>query len=260
MMGGITVRGYEGKEIIVESKLRDRPFINGQQEIQIIRMDEKGTAVQGGIITQAVPQDPRERKKAEKAAGMKRLSVSSTDLEIEEEKNVVTIRSGSWKQPVDVTIHVPFWTVLNLNALNIGNIIVENVNGTIEAQGNNGSIILKNVSGTIIAHAGGGDIRAAFSQITPEKPMFFSTMDGDIDVTLPAEARVNLKMRSRQGDIFYDFDIALKTSQKIEETRDRDSGKYRVSFNKYTLGVVNGGGPELTIDSFNGDIYIRKKK
>jgi len=36
-------------------------------------------------------------------------------------------------------------------------------------------------------------------------------------------------------------------------------GKYRVQFDKATYGLINGGGPEIQLTTFNGNIYIRKR-
>ncbi|MDD8016691.1 MAG: hypothetical protein PHX45_13505, partial [Acidobacteriota bacterium] len=87
-------------------------------------------------------------------------------------------------------------------------------------------------------------------------------------VTLPADLKANVKMKSDQGEIYSDFDIAIKPGpQKIEEGAEpsterpgRLDGKFHVSIEKYTYGAVNGGGPEISFSTFRGDIYIRKKK
>ena len=88
--------------------------------------------------------------------------------------------------------------------------------------------------------------------------MSFSTMNGDIDVTLPANVKAKVKMKSDWGEVYSDFDIQVDTApQKIEE---KDEGKYRISFEKYIMGTINGGGPEYTFKTYHGDIIIRKAK
>ena len=89
--------------------------------------------------------------------------------------------------------------------------------------------------------------------------MAFSTFNGDIDVTLPPDTKANLKMKSDQGDIYTDFDMAVsKTTPKVENKQE--SGEYKISMESWVDGAINGGGPTFSFKNFNGDILIRKKK
>jgi hypothetical protein len=45
----------------------------------------------------------------------------------------------------------------------------------------------------------------------------------------------------------------------VEDGRPH-GGKYRVKVDKTTVGTINGGGPDMEFKTFNGNIYIRKKK
>ena len=44
------------------------------------------------------------------------------------------------------------------------------------------------------------------------------------------------------------------------ENTSASHGKYRVQFDKAMFGLINGGGPEMQLTTFNGNIYIRKAK
>ena len=193
---------------------------------------------------------------------MKLIPVIGTGLEIEEQDNVVTINSEAWKNAVDLVIQVPSASNLELSSTNDGDIVVENVSGAIEVSNINGSNTLKNVSGNVVAHTVNGEILVTMSRVTPDKPMSFSTMNGDIDVTFPADIKAAVRMKSQQGDIYSDFDVSLKPAPQkpAEEAEKSGKGKYRISFDRFLTGAVNGGGPEFTFNTFNGDIYIRKGK
>ena len=43
--------------------------------------------------------------------------------------------------------------------------------------------------------------------------MAFTSLNGIVDVTLPASVKANVKLRSDQGDVFTDFDIQLTPGQ-----------------------------------------------
>lgn len=263
MMGSIKVIGYEGKEVIVEATPRDKN----------IKDYEKTTGIPGIAVAPVVPRPPRavyfvsekdkdkEKEQKEKSAGMKRIPIENTGLTVEEENNTVTIEVEAWKRAVDLSIRVPYATSLKLEGGNLGEISVENVTGEIEVENMNGGVKLINVAGTVVANSTNGSINVVLNKVTPDKPMSFATFHGDIDVTLPADIKATLRIKSTQGEVFSDFDIAIKpVPAKPEETAKKEGGKYRIELDRSVYGTINGGGPELKLQNFSGDIYIRKKK
>ncbi len=235
-MGGITVTGYSGKEVIVEAMVR------------------------GSMIQEKEDEEP-----SEKAKGMRLIRSSSTGLTITEENNVMNIGSQSMKYPVDISVQVPFRTSLKLGGFNEGDIVVDKITGELEISNHNGSITLTDITGSVVANTFNGELKVTFAGITPDKPMSFSTWNGDVDVTLPGTFKGAVKMHSEQGDIYSDFEVQIKPQpQEQNQTGARSTGikegdKFKIAFDKTIYGTVNGGGPEFSFKTFNGDIYIRKK-
>ena len=231
MTGGITVKGYDGKEVLVEAHPR-----------------------RGGEEHGSPP--PR-------AEGMRRLELpGNAGLEVEEDNNTVTIRTSSFNRPVDLVISVPRKSSLQLKCMNDGDIYVEHVDGDIDANNLNGKVTMKNVSGSVLAHSLNGEVFVTLDRIDSSKPMSFSTMNGDIDVTLPDNFRANLRLKTDHGEIFSDFDVKMSAQGggiTTEDGRQKD-GTYHLRFDRTLRGTVNGGGPEFQFTSFNGQIYIRKRK
>jgi DUF4097 and DUF4098 domain-containing protein YvlB len=259
LMGSITVKGSDGKEVIVEAKVRERSLTDEDDEGEAVSEAVRGArhAFRGAVAGE----DKDEKDKAAKVAGMKKIGVVSTGLEVEESNNVVSISAESWKYAVDITIQVPRASSLELHTTNDGDIVVENVSGEIEVENVNGSNTLRNISGNAVVNTVNGDVTVTMTRVTPDKPMSFSSMNGDVDVTLPADIKANVKMKSQQGEIYSDFDITLKpVPQKAEEVSKSGKGKYRISFEKNIYGAINGGGPEYAFNTFNGDVFIRKGK
>ena len=220
--GGITVKAYDGKEVVVDARARNR---------ESSRSD----------------------------SNMKRILVSSTGLSVEEENNEVRISTDSYMRAVDLTISVPVHTSLKLSAVNSGDIVVTGVDGELDVNDVNGSVTLNNVSGSAVAHALNGRVLVTFTRVN-QKPMAFSSLNGDIDVTFPADLKANLSLKSDRGEIFSDFDVQVQASapqQTVEDGR-KNGGKYLVKIDKTVHGTINGGGPELQFTNFNGGIYIRK--
>ena len=82
-------------------------------------------------------------------------------------------------------------------------------------------------------------------------------MYSEIDVSLPAEYAASLKMKTDWGDIYSDLEI---TTQEVKpEFKKDDSGKgFKMFSDSWTYGTINGGGPELTLKTQMGSIYLRK--
>jgi len=321
MRGSITVKAYDGKEIIVEARVREKaldvenmafyysdryapaamaktpappappapptkpapasaPAAKSAVEADVrahteAELFERQLAEQERLAKRiereyrhseayldVMQEDKKAREEKEKKiAGMKRLSGSSSGLEVEEEGNVVTVSAQSWKAATDLVIQVPRTTSLEIRSSMDGAVVVEGVTGEIDINNINGPVTLSSVSGNTLVHTVNGDITVVLSRVAADKPLSFSTMNGDIDVTLPPDVKANLKMKSEQGEIFSDFDINMtRQPAKAEAAEKTEQGKYRIAFDKSLYGVVNGGGQEIGFNTFSGDIYIRKKK
>ncbi len=228
--GSVAVKGYAGKEVIVDTKARDEE--QGQRRAQ--------------------PPGPE-------AAGMKRLTNPSAGLTVEEESNVISIVPGPPMRPVDITIQVPSRTTLRLKTIT-GEIKVDQVQGEFEVSNINGGVTMTQVSGSVVAHALNGLVKVVLAAVEANKPMSFSSLNGNIDVTFPPDLKANLSMKSDNGEIYTDFDIKIdsKAAQPVVEDERGKGGKYRIKMDRTTRGTINGGGPEIQFKTFNGNIYIRK--
>lgn len=308
MRGSITVKAYEGKEVIVEARTREKALtgffgegrhVEGRlayalaaeraatappapseaqlKELQARAQDalEKQFAEQEALAKRLTQSDKirdlygdmladskaRREAKEKKIAGMKLLSASTSGLEITEDNNVIRIQTQSMKAATDLVIQVPATASLEVRSMMDGMVVVEGIIGEIDINNVNGPVTLKNVSGNTLVHTVNGDIEVSLARVAADKPLSFSTMQGDIDVTLPANVRANLKMKSDQGEIYTDFDVNMTRRPARPETPERtEQGKFHITFDKSLLGTVNGGGPEISFNTFAGNIYIRKGK
>jgi Putative adhesin len=224
MGGSITVKSYAGKEVIVESR---------------------GST------------SPSERNTDKAAEGMHRLDLPARGLSVEEENNVVTVRMQR-AQRGELVISVPADTSLKLNTMH-GEIAVEGVKGELDISSMNGKITLTNVSGSVLANTMNGTMKVTMDSVDPNKPLSFSSMNGTIDVTLPADFKANVKLRTDHGEIYSDFDFKLGAGA-ITQKNDSADGKFKVTMDRTISGTINGGGTEATFKTYNGTIYLRKKK
>jgi hypothetical protein len=230
MNGGIIVRGADRTDVLVEARSRSS-------------------------------EELRERRPA-RADGMKRLDLpGSPGLDVTEDSNVINIRTTP-NRAADLTITVPRHSSLQLKCLNGGDIFVDQVDGDIDAENLNGKITLKNVAGSVVAHSLNGEVTVSLDRIDATKPMSFSTLNGDIDVTLPETLKATVRMKTDHGEIYSDFEVKLDAQTHVleNETGRRPHGRYHLRFDSTLRGTINGGGPEYQFTTFNGQIYIHKKK
>jgi DUF4097 and DUF4098 domain-containing protein YvlB len=222
LAGSITVKGGAGKDVVVDAKVRGH--------------------------------EPQRTEN-----GMKRIPMNVTGLTVEEENNQVDVKSEMIQRTVDLIITVPRRTSVSAKTVNDGDIAVSDVEGEIDVSDVNGSVTITNVAGSAVAHSVNGRVLATFTRIDP-KPMAFSSLNGDIDVTFPPDLKASVSFQSDQGEVLSDFDVQLQaTPPKPITDESRGNGKvYRVRTEKSVHGTINGGGPEMQFKTFNGNIYVRK--
>lgn len=223
--GSITVNGYDGQEVLIN-------YGGGIEE------DEEQEVTQNGL---------------------RRISNNSVGFEVSEDNNEVEISGASPMQNIDFDVSVPRNFSLKLSTVNGGEILVENVTGEMEVSNVNGEVTLRNVGGSGLVNTVNGDIEATFQSVNPDKPMAFSNLNGDIDVTLPANTSMTAKMKSEWGEVFTDFDMDIRRTDKENVQSTSQGGTFKVSINNWIYGSINGGGPEYLFKSMRGDIYIRKQ-
>jgi DUF4097 and DUF4098 domain-containing protein YvlB len=189
---------------------------------------------------------------------MKRISTSgSYEITAKENDNTVKVSTGNPNKSFNLSFKIPQDVKLKLSTVNNGNIEVENVKGELEVTNVNGEIKLTNITGSIVANTVNGDVTASFLSVDPKAPMAFSTLNGDIKVTLPADTKANLKLKSDMGEVFSDFDIDIdKTQPKINKTNE--PGMYKIKKEDWVYGKINGGGPEMLMKNMQGNIYVKK--
>ena len=227
--GSIKVIGYAGKEVIIDA-------------ISVERDNKKSSK--------------------ESIDGMKKISTNDGfELTAKEKNNTVNVGVYMVNMPINLTIKVPQKFSLKVSTVNNGDISVENVNGNLEISNINGFIKMKNIAGSVVANTINQDIIVNFTEVTPNTPMAFTTLNGKVDITFPATVKANVKLKTDMGEVYTDFDIDVdKTPSKINQSVDKEKGLYKIKKDDWTYGKINGGGSEIMMKTMHGNIFIRKIK
>ena len=247
LSGGITITGTNRKDMLIEARSSDERRGRGRG----------GLIVDGGGVIVLRGRGRGGNDGDSDTTGLRRLTQPG-GFEVEEHNNQVSVTAGPRNRGIDFTIQVPARTHLKLSVLNDGPITVENVEGEIEVNDHNESITLTNVAGSVVANSHNGRIKVIMTRLTADKAMAFTSFNGNVDVTLPASTKANLKMRSDMGEIFTGFDVQSRPVASAAPQAGRGGGGFRLEVNQSIQGSVNGGGPEFELRTFNGNIYLRK--
>lgn len=220
-----------------------------------------GTGPQVVVESESSGRTRRERVPGDIPPGMHRIDIGGRGFTLEEDHNVVTI-GGDRGGLENLTVQVPVNTSLDLRTVN-GRIDVTGVNGDLDVGTTNARIDLKDVSGAVSASTVNAPVTVGLDRVAPGKPMSFSSLNGRIDVTLPADTKARLRLKTTFGAIFSDFDVKMEpdtTAPTVEDARGQ-GGRYRIRLDRSNgvYGSINGGGPEYSFQTMNGAILIHKK-
>jgi DUF4097 and DUF4098 domain-containing protein YvlB len=134
-----------------------------------------------------------------------------------------------------------------------GDVEVIGATGEVSAQTSGGDIRLKGIKGFVEAATAGGDI---YVELDPSNASESSmeTKGGDIELYLPANAKVTIeaRIRLRDWDRGDRDEYDIHSDFKAEE-HERSEREVRARY------VINGGGKVIEIETVNGNIEIRKR-
>jgi hypothetical protein len=232
----------------------------GKLDVSLIHGSIKVSGYNGKEVVLNLTSESEKEKPHDANNPMRRIPNNSVGMDISEEDNHIKIGcgcAGSGKK-VSLEIKVPREFSMKLRTINDGDLIVENVDGEIEASNTNGDVILTNVEGVVVANTINGDVIVKLNKITPDKSMAFSNLNGKLDVTVPANTKANVKFKSDFGEIYTDFDLQMDSNNpSVSPQKKGDKKIYNID--KWVSGKINGGGASFSFKSMHGDIYLRKK-
>jgi hypothetical protein len=159
--------------------------------------------------------------------GLRVLSDTAASFLLFEKNNVAEFSYGkdSWPmgEGANFEITVPANTALEIQNGWNGSVKVERVTGDVEVKGLNCEVKLTDLGGGAIVETMNGEIVASFAALPDKKPVSFSSMNGEVKLSVPADARANVRFRTHNGAILTDFaDDVLKT--KAEDLGHTDWG------------------------------------
>lgn len=211
---------------------------------------------------------------------------------VAERNNVVTIDAGDMfaghgQGPATFRITVPRSTSVVIKTMHGGDTVVTDISGDVEVSNQNGDMRLEGLSGGVAADTMNGEIRAVFAKLSEGRTYSFASMNGEIDLRVPATTKASVRFRAQIGEILTDFDegqlvtklgptVVVDTPEAVETPEPAPAPEPAIasvrtpkpprapkaSFPAFggqvVSGTLNGGGPEIIATTMRGSITLRK--
>ncbi|HEX7121896.1 MAG TPA: DUF4097 family beta strand repeat-containing protein, partial [Gemmatimonadaceae bacterium] len=123
-----------------------------------------------------------------------------------------------------------------------GRVTVENARGPVRASSGNGDITVRTSVGPVTASSGNGDLFVTMDTLRGDDDMEFTTGNGRIVLTIPANFSGEIDASTGNGSVVTDFPIQV--TGRISRTRVR--------------GTIGQGGRRVRLVSGNGSIELRR--
>ncbi|MEM9291427.1 MAG: hypothetical protein AAGD01_07085 [Acidobacteriota bacterium] len=187
----------------------------------------------------------------------------ATALEVSEENNRITVRSplreaGFWGAYLE--IYVPRRTSLLAGMERGGEILAQGLVGDHEVENLNGSIELLDCGGSAVVTAANGSVTASFHQVNPDGALSMVSMNGSIDLAVPADLDADLWVRTANGGLETELPIALAEADSPQlkwlEEVDSANPDLRQKAPRLRLARLGLGGVPVYLFSANGSVLL----
>jgi len=157
----------------------------------------------------------------------------------------------------DYEIQVPASTELVLKTFNHGDIVVKSTSGDFDLHNFNGGIEVEDINGSGSVNTFNGPVKVAFSR-NPAHESNFKTFNGSIDIYFQPGLDADLMLKTFHGGVYSDFDVtSVPLTSAAGESHE---GRFVYRSSDRTMKVRAGkGGPEMSFDTFNGQIRLHSK-
>jgi hypothetical protein len=175
-------------------------------DIHIVGVDGDAVTVESSIAQKGTQEKRRD--------GLRRLD-DEVSFELIEHDNLVTLRlagENPWaNHDAEFKISVPRAMTLDVRTEEGGDLAVSNIDGDVEINNMNGEVRLEGLTGSAVVNTMNGEVHTTYGKV-PTKLISITSMNGEVDLRVPADTKANVRLRTQNGSILTDFDeTVLKT-------------------------------------------------
>jgi len=145
---------------------------------------------------------------------------------------------------VDYRLRVPRQVRLDELSTLQGDIVVHDVEGSVEAHNLHGDIEGINVAGSVVAHALTGNILISLRALPDRRrPFTLATINGNVDLLLPSQANADLELSTVAGNIVGDYPFQVSSTPGDSTRRAQ----------------VGAGGVRVELRTVRGNICVGRR-
>lgn len=239
LFGSVTVEGYAGNEVSIE--IAKTIKAHSDEELEMAKKEFKLEFLQHPDSLIAYISGPWNTRPGEQ------YHQHDTDGNI------------PYMVKLDYTVKVPFNVLLSVNTVNEGKIDIKNVYGTLNIHNVNGGITIANAKGATHVRTVNGPVTVNYLAVPPDASSYY-TLNGQLNVTYPANLSAQLQFKSRNGEVYTDFDNVVELPTQMEKSQNKErSGGTTYKLNAHPDVKVGAGGKLFKFETMNGNIYIKKQ-
>lgn len=155
--------------------------------------------------------------------------------------------AGRGTHGVRLVLEVPESVAVRVQ-LERGDVSVAGTTGVLELSTARGDVRLDDIRGSALVDVMNGNVRATFRELDPTRANIFATLNGNVDLVLPLDAALELDVRCRGCRLAEALPgRALRRTRLAGPESDPVVALY---------GTVGGGGPQLRVFTWNGEVRI----
>ncbi|MGB3800972.1 MAG: DUF4097 family beta strand repeat-containing protein [Lewinella sp.] len=121
---------------------------------------------------------------------------------------------------------------------------------SIEIETEYGDVTVVDITGLTRVHSTYGTLEIAPGELAPDSMLDLYSNYGDVDLTLPADAKANLELITEYGTLLTDFDINI----------DAAASEQRQFYERVVGTIGQGGGAQVKCRSPYDNVYLRRAK
>lgn len=179
-------------------------------------------------------------KSAASAGDLDRVRIIAEERDGGVSVSTVYPRDGDVEVTVSYDVRVPKRVLLKRVATVNGTVRVNGLHATGELFSVNGNLEVTECTGGLLARTTNGDIRMELAHVIGPERLAMATVNGSIELTLPANAGVLLDVHSLRGDFQSELPVQVEGPQGRREFQAR----------------IGGGGVPIELRTVNGAIRV----
>ncbi|MEQ8469603.1 MAG: hypothetical protein RIC35_00380 [Marinoscillum sp.] len=155
----------------------------------------------------------------------------------------------------DYTLEVPSFSNLDLQTVTDGELVISDIEGTIKANNVNGGVVIRGARSVESACTVNGNVDVYFKS-SPDLDGQYKTINGTINLYC-ASLNAQVKAKSMNGKLYTAFDYQ-SMSPKVEKQVSKNGASTIYQINESLAIEIGTSGPQLSFETLNGNIYLRK--